>query len=624
MENIRDKRFYDDNGDFFDIYDYLRLSPIAPTDTVLKEIESAKDFFLQRDPSAKDDEIQAVIGTLNYFENIFRTDRESYDAEYAKAMTAPEPAPAEGRLSQEEIERLLAGEALREKRSEPVQTGEPTPAPTPEPTPTPAQPGEPVTPRQEARSYTPEELNDFIKVVSQAIAQAQNAINNAQPAAPAQTGEPTPAPAPEPTPAPAPEPTPAPTPEPTPTPDDGEDYETLEARTKAAFDREQDEKIAKLKGQAEEQRRQAEERVNNAKATVEEAKATKDREKDEVKRAKKAVKEARKETRKAKWDAFKAKLAEKKAKKEIKKINKKRQKRKVLIREPKRGIVTGFKEHWKQITAGVLAISVFGGGAWAIKHGIINIDLGGKDNEPTTSQSGSLDPTGTQTPNPQNPTATPAPTPEQIQNAAEEAQGNFTAVENNLKNLDIEESYSEEDAVELVKFLNGQESTLTADQANDMLENIVTSVVTPAINNALAGEQVYETQGISLAQLLANDPAYGAVQAMEDYINGSIEHPEQLSDYARRSLEDQVRIINIGETVNGFNIVSTSPAARLVWANLAAGMNGLAGTLGEDFIIEINGVTYAHNEINNGTILQMVINSAKKDLGLSANAINLK
>jgi len=491
-------------------------------------------------------------------------------------------------------------------------------------------PEEAPTATPEAHGYTPEEISAIINAaISQAMAQNQTQgtvpaqtgqsaepaqtgqsaepAQQGQSAEPAQQGQPA-EPAQQGQPAePAQQGQPAePAQQGQPADPNTEDYATAEARARAAFDREQDEKVAQLKGQAEEQRRQAEERVNAANEAVDKAKATKEKESDEAKRARDAVKEAKKEARHAKWDAFKAKRAEKKAKKEIDKINKKRQKRKVLIRQPKGGIIVGLQEHWKQIAAVAGAAAVLTGGAFAVKHFIIDADLGNNDNKPGTEQT---DPT-------QTPTGTQADpmTPAQIQDI----------VDNNLDNLGLEEGYTSEDAVELVKFLNGQESTLSIDQANDMLEDIVTSVVTPAINNALVGEKVYETQGLNIAGLLADDPAYEAIQDMEDYINGSIEKPENLAFHAKNALSDQVHVINLGQTYEGFNMTSSSPAARLVWANLAAGMNGLSGALGEDFTIEIDGVTYAHSEINNGTILQTVINSAKNDYGLDAKTIGQK
>ncbi len=197
-------------------------------------------------------------------------------------------------------------------------------------------------------------------------------------------------------------------------------------------------------------------------------------------------------------------------------------------------------------------------------------------------------------------------------------------VKDNIDNLDIEEGYTTSDANELIKFLNGEDSTLSADEANSMLEDIVSSVVSPAINNSLIGEEVYETQKLNIANILASDPAYGAIQDMEDYINGSIENPDNLTDYAKFSLEDQALIINNSETVDGFNITTASPGARLLWANLAAGMNGLSGTLGEDVTISVNGTTYAQSEINNGTILQMVVNGAKQDLGSESKTITIE
>jgi len=191
----------------------------------------------------------------------------------------------------------------------------------------------------------------------------------------------------------------------------------------------------------------------------------------------------------------------------------------------------------------------------------------------------------------------------------------------------LQTPYSREEIVELIKCLRGLESSISIEQADEMLLEMLNIAIYPAVNNAILKEQYYETTELDFSSLLSdNQRGIKAVENMENYLNGCLTDQENITEYATDAFEDQAFIIGEKNTIDGLSIQEntiTDPGVRLVWSRLAIGTNAIAGTLGEDFSVEINGKIYTQNDINNTNVLENIAIDAKNDMGVASKSINM-
>lgn len=198
-----------------------------------------------------------------------------------------------------------------------------------------------------------------------------------------------------------------------------------------------------------------------------------------------------------------------------------------------------------------------------------------------------------------------------------------TQIYENWKTLGCE--YSKEDIVELIKLLNGMESSISIETADDMLIDVLNRATVPTVNSIITGTKE-ESNKVQIADLLLeNKTGITAVSDMESYLNGAIENPFDINEYANGAIEDEVRLLVNDETVEGLDLTSatnTDPALRLVWSRLAINANAIFGTLGEDYSYSDGNDTYYLKEINDCNILEEVAKDAMKDMGYTAKTLN--
>ncbi len=193
----------------------------------------------------------------------------------------------------------------------------------------------------------------------------------------------------------------------------------------------------------------------------------------------------------------------------------------------------------------------------------------------------------------------------------------------NWKTLGCE--YSKEDIVELIKVLNGIESDISIDTADDMLIDVLNRATIPAVNSIITGTKE-ESNKVQIADLLLEDNTdITAISNMENYLNGAIENPFDITEYANSAIEDEVRLLIDEETVGGLNLTSTTtsdPTLRLIWSRLAINANAIFGTLGDDYSYSNGTDTYYLKDINDYNILEEVAKEAIKDMGYTAKNLN--
>lgn len=176
---------------------------------------------------------------------------------------------------------------------------------------------------------------------------------------------------------------------------------------------------------------------------------------------------------------------------------------------------------------------------------------------------------------------------------------------------EIDSSYTEEEIRELVESTQGEETATDLDTVNSTLESIINASVIPAVTNAEVGRVVAEVKPVEVSSLLReSDPAIKAIENMESYLNGAITDFDNLETYATKALKDEILAGVLGEDVDGFNIITSTPEARIIWSRLVLGLNGIIAPLGKDYSVEVNGTIYTMNEINNGLIFENIINMA--------------
>lgn len=414
------------------------------------------------------------------------------------------------------------------------------------------------------------------------------------------------------------------------------EYEQKEKEAKEAFARAQEAKvtaarakaaaeIAKLNGTKEEAAAAAEaakataevakEALDEAKAKLKDLKEfCKEMEKDakeKIAKEKKTARETKKEAKKMQKAEKKATRKAKKAEKDAeKKINRIKKQRVVLVKDRMGGRLTApFRfvgRHWKKFAAGASAVAIVTGAGFGVKYCLDNdvfenIFRKNPDNDdPKQSEETIQDKNSTK----------------------EESVVETESLQENWNSAGM--SYTEEEIAGMVNSLQGNESSVDIDTADDMVQTAINSVLIPALDNCVAGEQAFDIDPIDISSIIpTDDPAYEAISNMEDYFNDIITGKGDLKTIATQAIEDQIRVIALGETVDGFNAYTSSPVAKITWARLATAINALAGTLGEDFKVIVDGATYTPGEVNSSLVLQTIVNSAKSELGQETKIKNM-
>ncbi len=194
-------------------------------------------------------------------------------------------------------------------------------------------------------------------------------------------------------------------------------------------------------------------------------------------------------------------------------------------------------------------------------------------------------------------------TKEKIDTAAASVQASW---KNHGVSLDIDT------VKELVKCANGMESIYDLDDLDSIINDVASNAVTPTINAAMSGSKHYGSS-IKVSDLfIGGQSGLKTLRAMEGYLNGAIKDPDNILIYSERAFTDTALLLVFDETLDGFNAShTTAPAIRIAWARLAGAMTGVAGTLGDDLMVTVNGTTFTQNELNNSSLFKNVVSDAK-------------
>ena len=190
---------------------------------------------------------------------------------------------------------------------------------------------------------------------------------------------------------------------------------------------------------------------------------------------------------------------------------------------------------------------------------------------------------------------TPAITDEQVEKVAEEVYSTWSQITN---------VYSVKDIEEIIKVLNGLDSSITIDDADDVIQDILSQAVVPRVNNILM-DKSYEPKAVNVSGLLL-EPSV-KVSTMENILNYAIAF-NNLNVTADKALTEEV------SAFEGNELESMSAASRIIWIRLAEAVNAIHGTLGENYCIEINGDYYFHRDYLDSGIYEDEIVKAKQEL----------
>lgn len=215
-------------------------------------------------------------------------------------------------------------------------------------------------------------------------------------------------------------------------------------------------------------------------------------------------------------------------------------------------------------------------------------------------------------------------TPKEDQDAEKNTEETTSIIFDNWSQMT--DSYDKATIEEVRKAINGEESSMSQEQADEILNDMVNQAVVPNVNKVINGTDE-EVNEINLSSLI-QDGTEGkeAVVDMESYLNGMITDEANGKNYARRAFEDQAKILGEDETVGGLNVTTdteVSPAVRYLWARLAIGADTIADVREYGITVEINGNTYTQDEIGDPSRLEEIAGQALKDLGSSEKRINL-
>lgn len=309
------------------------------------------------------------------------------------------------------------------------------------------------------------------------------------------------------------------------------------------------------------------------------------------------------------------KTAEQKKDAEKKELVLQREQRVAKVTKGFENIKAATKKRWKALAAAGILIVGFGTGLF-IGHSLVNNDKNDTPKDP--SGYGTIVPGDDESPE----------TVQDGEEVTEEAKTVAKTVYANWKALYPDMAYTEDDILELVKFLNGIKSSIDADIADRMLLDILNVVTAPAVNNAINGTEPTKAVNVDVSSLLINDQkGLEAIKNMETNLNGAINNPTNFEEYANDALVDEVGITT-ATTVDGLNVNPQSeecstPSEILLWSRLAVNANAIYGTLGEDYSFTEGGLTYEIKDLTDYAFYENLATLAKKDLGTDAKTLHL-
>lgn len=241
---------------------------------------------------------------------------------------------------------------------------------------------------------------------------------------------------------------------------------------------------------------------------------------------------------------------------------------------------------------------------------------------PSSTNTPNITVTETPTTTPTTPTTTPtenqAGTPSvnnEIQAKIDTAADTIYSNWSKFSSQNNEAPYDKDEIKELIKCLNGMESKITQAQADEMILDMLNRAFIPAVNNALVGQQHYQTHSLDLVSLLINNQdGKDAAKSMQLYLNGCLTDANNTRIYGERAFTDEALLLSLGQTVDGFNLSSGDPAVKLLWSRLAIGVNGIVGTACPDLSVIVGNMAYGSKDIDS-SVLENIASQAKQEMG---------
>ena len=218
-------------------------------------------------------------------------------------------------------------------------------------------------------------------------------------------------------------------------------------------------------------------------------------------------------------------------------------------------------------------------------------------------------PTATPTPKA---TSTPMPTEEPIADNSIESEIGDKSIEDKVKEASdivynswckITNSYSISDIENVIWVLNGLESSITIDDATDIIEDILAQVTIPRVNNILV-KTPYAKKTVDVASLLIN--ADENAISIQRLLNEELTS-DDLKANAEKALKEEVMAYNCGLLDN------SSAGARIVWAKIVTFLNAINGTLG-NITIEYNDEYYCQNDVLDSSFVEDIVARAKAEI----------
>lgn len=175
--------------------------------------------------------------------------------------------------------------------------------------------------------------------------------------------------------------------------------------------------------------------------------------------------------------------------------------------------------------------------------------------------------------------------------------------------------YDRNTLADMIKCINGLDSNMSMNDADDILVELVNAMSVPATNNALFSTSD-SVPVIDLTGIVLDDPAKAGVDKMAKNMMGVCIDSQNVKTYAKSALEDMATVVAEDGTVDGFNLNTATPQAKLVWARTAIGANAVIGSLNDDYQIStLDGNTYTKLDLTEFAPYDEIANAAKVELG---------
>ena len=203
---------------------------------------------------------------------------------------------------------------------------------------------------------------------------------------------------------------------------------------------------------------------------------------------------------------------------------------------------------------------------------------------------------------------TPSSEPIQVEETpkTDENDGQFRStaerVYSNWSNLGA--NYSVDDIIEVIKVLNGYDSSISLSTADDIIIDVIDKAINPAMNNVLSGTSTptYEVDIASL--LIKNQSGIETVKRMQNNLNSMIKNPYNMDTVAVDTLTCEGVLLG-GNDVSGLSLNQSNREVIILWSRLAIGANALIG-LG-DYVAYVDDEAYT---VDNSYVFEDVISNA--------------